>query len=231
MRWSLALLCAAGCAHVETAVELPAPTPADQVLAQIAARQPEQFKMVHQVAAHFQGQTHVMVGYFLARKNGDFRVSASAPIGPRLFDVVRREGRVDARAWLDQLKGKVEPKHVGRSIELVYFVTCPPGSPLVDQLGFVARFRCPIDPQDDDLDALELSIDTRTLTPTEKTFTKAGQTVVTVHYSELRRFEDAWLPAKVHLEHTTGPALDIALIEYHPRADFSDDALVLPPPR
>ena len=229
MRFAAALFWIAGCVHVTPELELPGALPADQVLSQVAANQPDQFKMVHQVAAHFLGQTHVMVGYFLARRDGAFRVSASAALGPRLFDVVRLNGYVDARTYLAQLNGKLEPKLVARSIELIYFVTCPPGSPIVSQEGFVARFHCAVTPQDGDLDGLDVSIDTRTLVPTRKVFSRGGHPLATVGYGEARRYGDIWLPSKVHLEHETGPSLDIALIEYHPRADFSDQALVLPP--
>ncbi len=216
------------CAHVEPIVALPAPSPADQVLSLVQSRRPDRFRMVHQVAAHFQDQTHVLVGYLLGRRNGDFRVSASAAMGPRVFDVVKVGGRVEARAYLPQIQGKLDPRHVARAIELVYFVDCPPGSTLVARDGPVDRYRCAVSSPEGDVDELEMSVDSRTLSPVAKVFLKGGTPEVTVRYGDVRRFGDVWLAAKVHLGHRTGPALDIALVEYHAPADFGDDAFVLP---
>jgi hypothetical protein len=220
----------AACAHTAPSISFPPSSPPDQVLTLMAARRPYRFKMVHQVAAHFQGQTHVMVGYLLGKKDGDFRVSASAAMGPRLFDVVKVGGRVDARTHLKQIEGRLDPKYVARAIELAYFADCPAGAPLVSEDGPLDRYRCPVAPQDSDVDLMEETIDSRTLSPASKVFSRGGQTQVTIRYDDVRPHGEIWLASKIHQELVAGPSIDIALVEYHAPADFGEEALVLPAP-
>jgi hypothetical protein len=196
-------------------------TTAEEALRLSASRRPARFKMVHQVAAQYAGQTFVMTGYLLGRADGSFRVSASAPIGPRLFDVGRLDGRWQAKVHLKEISEKLDPKNMATAISRIYFSTCKDGgAPLGDQ--FI--YRCALE-GDDEADALEMTLDARTLSPVTKRFTLKGKQTVDIDYREYEAFGPEWQARKVSMGHYGGMRLNVALVEYQPGFAF-DDALL-----
>ena len=224
---NLVLLCAAvalfGCPRSTKTPAVPsmqAETP-EEALRLATSRRPERFKMVHQVGAAYNGQTFVMSGYLLGRTDGSFRVSASAPVGPRLFDVGRLNGQWQSNVHLKQISERLDPKNMATAINRIYFAECRDGGERkADQ--FV--YHCALD-GDDEADALEMTIDGRTLGIVSKHFTLKGQPRVDVVYAEPDVFGQEWQARKIHMSHYGGLRLDVALVEYQPGFAFEDGLL------
>jgi hypothetical protein len=196
---------------------------AEAALALLRAREPESFKMVHQVAARYQDQTYLMTGYFLGRKDGAFRVSAVAAVGPRLFDVAKVDGKWEAEVHLPALAQRLDPKHVGRDVERIYFLGA--SGPLRRDNGYWVS-RSPLSGQED-LDAIEVWRDGRTLALLRKLFFKNGKGVVEIAYEKLERVDGHWIARHVRLLSSYGYSLELEVADYNPKVPVPDRKLHL----
>jgi hypothetical protein len=194
---------------------------AEVALALLRAREPESFKMVHQVAARYQDQTYLMTGYLLGRKDGSFRVSAAAAVGPRLFDVAKVDGKWEAQVYLPPLAERLDPRHVGRDVERIYFLDA--SGPLRRDNGYWVS-RSPVSAQED-LDAIEVWRDGKTLAVIRKLFFKKGRMVVEIAYEKLARVEAHWIARHVRLVSSYGYSLELEVTDYEPRFPASDGKL------
>jgi hypothetical protein len=194
---------------------------AEAALALLRAREPESFKMVHQVAARYQNQTYLMTGYFLGRKDGAFRVSAAAAVGPRLFDVAKVDGKWEAQVHLPPLAERLDPRHVGRDVERIYFLDA--SGPLQRDNGYWVS-RSPV-PSQEDLDAIEVWRDGKTLALFRKRFFKAGRVVVEIAYEKLERVEAHWIAGRVRLMSSYGYSLELEVTKYEPSFPVPDGKL------
>jgi len=215
------LLCACPRAAIRADSPLLQAQDAGEAMRLFNARRPERFKMVHQVAARYAGQTFVMTGYLLGRADGSFRVSASAPIGPRLFDVGRLDGRWQAKVHLQEISQRLDPKNMATAISRIYFSVCKDSG---ERQGELFVYRCPVE-GDDEADALEMTLDGHTLSPVSKRFTLKGKQTVAIRYSEPEAFGQEWQARKVSMDHYGGMRLDVALVEYQPGFAFEDALL------
>lgn len=197
-----------------------ASTPAEALTLWRASR-PERFKMVHEVAASHGDQAHVMTGYMLGRKDGSFRVSATAAIGPRVFDVAKVRGEWQAKIHLAQVAEQVDPRQVGEAIDRVYFVECTEGG---EAVGDRYVYRCPLS-GDAAFDALEMELDAGYLAPVVKRFLKNGQVELTITYREFQPGGPEWMAGRIELRHRKDYRLDIVLVEYVREFAFEDATL------
>ncbi|MCI0673304.1 MAG: hypothetical protein L0Y64_22870 [Myxococcaceae bacterium] len=206
----------------------PAPLTADTaqaLLAQLQSAAPASFRLVHQVLARYQGHSHVMTGYLLGRKSGDFRVSAAAAIGPRLFDVARVNGRWSAQVHLRQLAERLDPKHLGRAVESIYFTDST--GPLEPHEGhWVSRSALP---GDEDFDTVEVWRDGHTLATVRKRFFAQGRSVLDIHYGKLERVQGHWLARHVRVVDARGFELELAVTDYQPGYAVQDSQLHVGP--
>jgi len=227
-RWRAAVvLLAFGCSRQSVVLPdnsagmLESASSAEAALALLRAREPESFKMVHQVAARYQNQTYLMTGYFLGRKDGAFRVSAAAAVGPRLFDVAKVDGKWEAQVHLPLLAERLDPRHVGRDVERIYFLDA--SGPLQRDNGYWVS-RSPV-PSQEDLDAIEVWRDGKTLAVLRKLFFKNGRMVVEIAYEKLARVEAHWIARHVRLLSSYGYSLELEVTDYDPRFPASDGKL------
>jgi len=194
---------------------------AEAALALLRTNEPESFKMVHQVAARYQDQTYLMSGYLLGRKDGSFRVSAAAAVGPRIFDVAKVDGKWEAKVHLRPVAERLDPKHVGLAVERIYFLDA--SGPLKrDGEYWVARSAVP---SDQELDAIEVWRDGQTLAVVRKRFFKESRVVVDITYDKLERREAHWIARHVRLVSGDGYSLELEVSEYDPRFPVPDDKL------
>jgi hypothetical protein len=194
---------------------------AEAALAQLRAHEPESFKMVHQVAARYQDQTYLMSGYLLGRKDGSFRVSAAAAVGPRIFDVAKVDGKWEAKVHLRPVAERLDPKQVGLAVERIYFLEA--SGPLKrDGQYWVSRSAVP---SHEELDAIEVWRDGETLAVVRKRFFKEGRAVVEIAYDKLERREAHWIARHVRLVSGDGYSLELEVTEYQPGFPVPDDKL------
>lgn|GEM_PF-4171411 len=194
---------------------------AEAALALLRANEPENFKMVHQVAARYQDQTWLMTGYLLGRKDGSFRVSAAAAVGPRLFDVAKVDGKWEAQVHLAPLAERLDPKHVGLAVERIYFLGA--SGPLQRHGGYwLSRSAMS---SDEELDAIEVWRDGETLAMLRKLFFKDGKAVYDIKYEKLERVESHWLARRVRLVSSYGFSLQLEVTDYNPRFPVPEDKL------
>jgi hypothetical protein len=218
-----ALLAPLACAHVPAAVSSLPPVQASnapEAQALIAQLRPSRFKMVHQVAARYQEQSGVMQGYLLGRSDGSFRVSATAAIGPRLFDAVKLNGQLSHKVHLKQISEKLDVLHIARAIDRIYFLGCPDVGEQREDL-FVAR--CKVT-SGEDVDEVEVTTSARYLEPVSKRYFLRGAPRLTVTYQDFALFGARHGAKRVQLSGNDGYAIDIALEDYVPQFPF-DDAL------
>ena len=194
---------------------------AEAALVLLQAKEPEGFKMVHQVAARYHDQTWLMTGYLLGRKDGSFRVSAAAAVGPRLFDVAKVDGKWEAQVHLAPLAERLDPKHVGLSVERIYFLGA--SGPL-QRHGEYWLSRSAI-ASDEELDAIEVWRDGETLAILRKRFLKNGKLIYDIKYEQLEQVESHWLARRVRLVSSYGFSLDLEVTDYNPRFPIPDDKL------
>ncbi len=197
----------------------------DEALAERRACQPKRFKMIHQVAAGFQGKTYVMAGYLLGRSDGVFLVSGSGPSGPRLFEVTKNGSRIRSVTHVAQARGKLDPERMARVIDLVYFAECPQGSGVATADRYL--YRCAVESLDGDVDSMEMELDRRTLAVIAKRFDRAGERQASARFEGYRDSADLPVASRIRFEHRNGFSLDIALIEYRAPFEFGDDLLEL----
>ncbi len=223
--WLLALAPLA-CAHAPPAESSLPPVQArtpEEAQALISKLRPSRFKMVHQVAASYQGQSGVMQGYLIGRADGAFRVSATAAIGPRLFDAVKRDGEFSFKVHLPQISERLDVRHIARAIDRVYFLGCPDlGSAQGD--AFVAR--CKVT-SGDDVDEVEVTTSARYLETVTKRYFLQGVLRLTVTYEEFARFGPRYVAKRVKLAGSDGYTIEIVLEDYVPEFPFDDGLLKL----
>ncbi len=223
-----ALLVFAACKHLPSGDASLPPIQAEtaqQADAQIAALRPKRFKMLHQVSARYQQQSGVLQGYLLGRSDGAFRVSATAAVGPRLFDAVKRDGRFEFKIHLAQIAEKLDVQHIARAIDRIYFLGCPTvGEPRGDT--FVAR--CSVS-SGDDVDEVEVTTSARYLEPVAKRYFLKGAERLAVTYEDFARYGPRFLAKRVTLKGAEGYRIDIALEDYVADFPFEDNLLQLSP--
>ncbi len=194
---------------------------AEAARATLKDRAPSSFKMLHQVVAKYQGQSYLMSGYMLGRKDGSFRVSASASVGPKLFDVSKVDGRWESQVYLQPLAERLDATNVGRSVERIYFL--PATGPLRTDAGrWVAR--SPIHGEEE-IDTVEDWLDGETLALRRKRYFKGGRQVVQVDYDKLELVQGTWLARSVLLTDGRGFSLELNVTGYEPGFPVSDAAL------
>jgi hypothetical protein len=202
----------------------PSPLPVKAAEAERAsqnARAPASFKMLHQVVAKYQGQSYLMSGYMLGRKDGSFRVSASAPIGPKLFDVAKVGGRWESHVYLKPLAERLDATNVGRSVERIYFLSAK--GPLKPDSGlWVSRSTVH---GEEEIDAVEDWLDGETLALRRRVFFKGGTQVVQVDYDKLELVQGTWLARSVRLADGRGFSLELNVTEYEPGFPAPDSVL------
>jgi hypothetical protein len=231
--FALLLLCGlttTGC-HRPLALEAPpsplqpasTPAEAEEALEALRAREPATFKMLHQVAAKYQEQTFVMTGYVLGRKDGAFRVSAVAAMGPRLFDIAFRDGQWETQVHLAQLAQKLDPVHIGRSVQRIYFTDVK--GTWERREGFWVT-RAPIS-GDDEVDTLEVWRDSATMALDRKRYFKDGQWQTDIRYEQLEWSHGQWLARKVRLSDRRGFELQLQVTDYVPDAPLPEERLRL----
>jgi hypothetical protein len=196
---------------------------AEATRASLNARAPASFKMLHQVVANYQGQSYLMTGYMLGRKDGSFRVSASAPVGPKLFDVAKVDGRWESHVYLKPLAERLDATNVGRSVERVYFL--PATGPLkADSGGWVSRSTVH---GEEEIDTVEDWLDGETLALRRKRYFKNGSQVVQVDYDKLELVQGTWLARRVQLADGRGFSLELNVTGYEPGFPVSDAVLTV----
>jgi hypothetical protein len=185
---------------------------------------PASFKMLHQVVAKYQGQSYLMSGYMLGRKDGSFRVSASAPIGPKLFDVAKVGGRWESHVYLKPLAERLDATNVGRSVERIYFLSAK--GPLKADSGlWVSRSTIH---GEEEIDAVEDWLDAETLALRRRRFFKSGTQVVQVDYDKLELVQGTWLARSVTLTDGRGFSLELNVTDYQPGFPAPDSVLTIP---
>ncbi|HZH04134.1 MAG TPA: hypothetical protein VEY30_10135 [Myxococcaceae bacterium] len=199
------------------------PSQAEETLARLEAAEPDSFKMVHQVVAKYGERQHAMTGYVLARRDGSFRVSAAASLGPRLFDVVRLRGKWDARVHLTQLAEKLDPRHIGRAVERIYLVGAR--GPLIAEEGYWLQ-RAEV-AGEEDFDRVELLRDDSTMALAGKRFFRGQERSLEVHYDRLERVQSHWLARRVRLKDERGFEIALNVTEYVPGFPVPDEKLRL----
>jgi hypothetical protein len=221
---SLAILW--GCSH--QADVLPSPRPvsmsveaAEAERARLASKAPASFKMLHQVVAKYQVQSYLMSGYFLARKDGSFRVSASAAVGAKLFDIAKLDGRWESHVYLKEFAERFDPTNLGRAVERIYFL--PATGPLRAESGsWVSRSRIAAE---EDVDEVEEWRDDGTLALRRKRYFRDGKPVLQVDYDKLELVQGSWLARTIHLTDSRGFTLELSVTGYEPGFPVPDDVL------
>jgi hypothetical protein len=198
---------------------------AEAARAKLVANAPASFKMLHQVVAQYGGRSYLMQGYLLARRDGAFRVSASAALGPKLFDVAKVGGRWESKLYVTQLAERVDPSNLGRAVERIYFL--PATGPLRAESGsWVARSGIA---GEADIDAVEEWRDDGSLALRRKRYFQSENLVVEVDYDTLELVEGNWVAKSVHLADTRGFTLELRVTGYEPGFPVSDDVLKVAP--
>jgi hypothetical protein len=228
---ALLLALVAGCSHQADVSAPPRPVSmsveaAEAARAKLTAQAPASFKMLHQVVARYQGQSYLMSGYLLGRRDGSLRVSATAAMGPKLFDVAKLDGRWASRVYLKQLAERFDPANLGRAVERIYFL--PADGPLQAESGsWVSRSTIAGDP---DIDAVEDWRDDGTLALRRKRYLQDGKEVVKIDYDKLELVQGTWLARTVHFTDSRGFSLELRVTEYEPGFPVPDDVLRLQGP-
>ncbi|MGO9832335.1 MAG: hypothetical protein ACLPJH_19585 [Myxococcaceae bacterium] len=223
----LAILC--GCAH--QADGLPpmrsvsmSVGAAEAAKAKLASQAPKSFKMLHQVVAKYRGKNYLMSGYFLARKDGSFRLSAAAALGPKLFDVAKVDGHWEAQVYMKDFGARFDPTNLGRAVERIYFL--PASGPLRAESGSWVSKSSILN--DEDVDAVEEWRDDGTLALRRKRYFRDGKLVVQVDYNNLELVQGTWVARSVHLEDSRGFSLELSVTAYEPGFPVPDDVLRIP---
>jgi hypothetical protein len=215
-----------GCAPAVTVV---APLPPVSMSAEAAeaarsallAQEPTSFKMLHQVVAKYQEQSYLMTGYLLGRKDGSFRVSASAALGLKLFDVARVGGRWESHIYLKLVADRLDPTNLGRSVQRIYFLSA--SGPLKADAG---RWVASSSLQGDDaVDTVEDWRDDKTLALRRRRYLKDGRQVVQVDFDALELVQGSWLARTVHLSDSLGFSLELRVTGYEPGFPVTEESL------
>ena len=218
-----ALVAAAGCA---TTSNVPTPPPSAEAaslkLKRLEAAEPETFKMLHQVVARFQGRSFPMTGYLLGRRDGSFRVSATTPVGPKLFDVARLSGHWESRIYLPDVASRVDPLEIGRSVERIYFVDGR-GPLKFSEGAWVSRRTL----DEEDVDAVEVWHDVDNLAVFRKRFFRKDRMVLEIVYDQRQVMQGQLIARRVVLTDARGFSLELAVTDYQPGFAVPDELLEL----
>jgi len=215
-----------GCSHPGVVAPSPhavsmSPKDAEEARAKLVSQEPASFKMLHQVVATYRGKSYLMTGYVLGRKDGAFRVSATAALGLKLFDVARVGGRWESRVYLKQVAEQLDPADLGRAVERIYFL--PATGPLkADSGSWVSSSTVA---GEEDVDTVEDWRDDETLALRRKRYFKDGKQVLQVDFDKLDLVQGAWLADMVHLTDSRGFSLELRVTGYEPGFPVPDDAL------
>jgi len=177
--------------------------------------------MLHQVVAKYQGQSYLMVGYMLGRKDGSFRISAMAALGPKLFDVAKVDGHWMTNVYLKPLADQFDVTNVGRSVERIYFLPAT-GALRLESGGWASRSSIP---QQDEIDEVEDLLDFHTLALRRKRYFKDGRQVVQVDFDKLELVQGGWLARNVKLTDARGFTLELHVTDYVPGFPVPDEVL------
>jgi hypothetical protein len=192
-------------------------------LSRLVASEPATFKMLHQVVARYQGRSFAMTGYLLGRNDGSFRVSASLPMGPKLFDVAKLSGRWETRTYIAET-AKVDPVEIGRSVERIYF-TDARTAPEFSSGSWIFRGRL----DEPDMDALEVWRRPEDLSVTKKRFLRRGKLVLEITYDRPEQMRGQVVARHVLASDARGFTLELVVTGYEPGLEISDDLLQLSP--
>jgi len=221
--WCLWVAAAAGCAPTPVKPgTAPSAEAAGAQLGRLVASEPETFKMTHQVLARFQGQTYPMTGYLLGRREGSFRVSASAAVGPKLFDVARISGRWESRIHVPEAAGRLDPLEIGHAVERTYFRDAV-GSLRFEQDAWVIRQSI----SGEDVDAIEVWRTTDDLAVFRKRFFSKERPVLEITYDKREIIRGQNIARHVVLTDARGFSLEFAVTDYEPGFPVPDDRLKL----
>jgi hypothetical protein len=215
-----------GCSHQGAVAPLahPPTMSADQAeaaRASLVSHEPVSFKMLHQVVAQYQGQSYLMTGYLLGRKDGSFRVSASAALGLKLFDVAKVGGQWESRVYVKEFAERFDPANLGRAVERIYFLPAT-GALEAESGSWVSRSSVA---NEVDIDTVEDWRDDATLALRRKRYFKGGKEVLHVDFDNLKLVDGAWLAATVKLTDKRGFALELRVTGYEPGFPVSAELL------
>ena len=169
------------------------------------------FKMLHQVSVTYGGSQYLLQGYVLGKPNGDFRVSAAAMMGPRIFDVARIGGEWKSKIHFAQLKDKLDPKYLGHAIDRVYFVECPDKAASCPVVG------------DEEFDSVTIERNPAGEVVSKHFLTK-GTSALEILYTEYGEFSGVHQAGKITVTHVQYQLI-IALESYQPHPGFADELL------
>ncbi|MGO9767520.1 MAG: hypothetical protein ACLPM8_17925 [Myxococcaceae bacterium] len=177
--------------------------------------------MLHQVVAKYHEQIYLMAGYMLGRKDGSFRISATAALGPKLFDVAKLDGHWTSRVYLKPLAEQFDVTNVGRSVERIYFLPAT-GALRLESDGWASRSSIS---HQDEIDEVEDLLDVHTLALRRKRYFKDGQQVVQVDFDKLELVQGGWLARNVKLTDARGLVLELHVTDYVPGFPVPDELL------
>jgi hypothetical protein len=208
--WAVA---AAGCAPTPVRPSAaPSAEAASAKLARLVASEPESFKMVHQVIGSFQGRTYPMSGYLLGRRDGSFRVSAMAAVGPKLFDVAKISGRWESRIHLPEIAARLDPLEVGHAVERIYFR---------EQDAWITRQSI----SGEDVDAIEVWRTADDLAVFRKRFLRKERSVLEITYDKRESIRGQNIARHVLLTDARGFSLEFVVTDYEPGFPVPDERL------
>src|SRR5262249_165219 len=189
-------------------------------LARAGRPQPGTLQMTDQGLARFQGQALPMSGYLAGRRDGSFRVSASAPVGPKLFDVARISGRWESKIYLPEAAGRLDPLEVGHAVERTYFQDAQ--GPLQFQEGaWVIRQSL----SGEEIDASEVWRTGDDLAVFRKRFFRKERPVLEITYDKRENIRGQAIARHVMLTDARGFSLEFAVTDYEPGFPVPDARL------
>ncbi len=218
---SLWVVAASGCAPTPVRPSAaPSAEAASAQLARLVASEPETFKMTHQVLARFQGQTYPMSGYLLGRRDGSFRVSATAAVGPKLFDVAKISGRWESKIHLPEVAARLDPLEVGHAVERTYFQEAQ-GPLRFEQGAWITRQSI----DGEDVDAIEVWRSVDDLAVFRKRFFRKERSVLEITYDKRENIRGQNIARHVLLTDVRGFSLEFVVTDYEPGFLVPDERL------
>jgi hypothetical protein len=218
---SLWVVAASGCAPTPVRPSAaPSAEAASAQLARLVASEPETFKMTHQVLARFQGQTYPMSGYLLGRRDGSFRVSATAAVGPKLFDVAKISGRWESKIHLPEVAARLDPLEVGHAVERIYFRDAQ-GPLQFEQDAWITRQSI----SGEDVDAIEVWRTADDLAVFRKRFLRKERSVLEITYDKREIIRGQNIARHVLLTDARGFSLEFVVTDYEPGFPVPDERL------
>jgi hypothetical protein len=192
-------------------------------LDRLLASEPSTFKMLHEVVARYQGRSFAMSGYLLGRADGSFRVSASIPMGPKIFEVAKVSAELETKTYVAEA-ARVDPVEIGRSVERVYF-TDAQGAPEFANGAWV--FRRTLD--EGDVDGLEVWRRPQDLSVMKKRFFRRGELMLEITYDRQEQMRGQVVARHVLATDSRGFTLELVVTGYEPGIAIPDDLLRLVP--